>query len=29
MSFAIDPNLLLYASDQDSPWHDAAVAATR
>lgn len=25
MSFAIDANLLLYASDQDSPWHDAAV----
>jgi toxin-antitoxin system PIN domain toxin len=25
MSFAIDANLLLYASDQGSPWHDAAV----
>jgi toxin-antitoxin system PIN domain toxin len=25
MSFAIDANLLLYASDQESPWHDAAV----
>lgn len=25
MSFAVDANLLLYASDTDSPWHDAAV----
>ena len=25
MSFAIDANLLLYASDQESPWHNAAV----
>jgi toxin-antitoxin system PIN domain toxin len=26
MSFAIDVNILLYASDTDSPWHDKAVA---
>jgi hypothetical protein len=25
MSFAVDANLLLYASDTDSPWHAAAV----
>lgn len=25
MSFAIDANLLLYASDTNSPWHEAAV----
>jgi toxin-antitoxin system PIN domain toxin len=25
MSFAIDANLLLYASDKDSPWYEAAV----
>lgn len=25
MSYAIDANLLLYASDTDSPWHQAAV----
>jgi toxin-antitoxin system PIN domain toxin len=25
MSFALDANLLLYASDQESPWHEAAV----
>ena len=25
MSFAIDANLLLYASDEESPWHAAAV----
>ena len=24
MSYAIDANLLLYASDEESPWHDAA-----
>jgi uncharacterized protein len=26
MSFAIDANLLLYASDEESPWHEQAVA---
>jgi toxin-antitoxin system PIN domain toxin len=26
MSFAIDANLLLYASDEESPWHERAVA---
>ena len=25
MSFAVDANLLLYASDEESPWHDPAV----
>ncbi|MEX1155895.1 MAG: TA system VapC family ribonuclease toxin [Chloroflexota bacterium] len=25
MSFAIDANLLLYASDEESPWHEAAM----
>lgn len=25
MSYAIDANLLLYASDEESPWHGAAV----
>ena len=24
MSYAIDANLLLYASDEESPWHEAA-----
>jgi hypothetical protein len=27
MSFTIDANLLLYASDEESPWHPGAVAA--
>lgn len=26
MSYAIDANLLVYASDRESPWHEAAVA---
>ena len=25
MSYALDANLLLYASDEESPWHEAAV----
>jgi toxin-antitoxin system PIN domain toxin len=25
MSYAIDANLLIYASDEESPWHEAAV----
>lgn len=27
MSFTVDANLLLYASDEESPWHERAVTA--